>query len=223
MSDLSPQSAAKRTSANAYEFMDSCPAKGAMPPWNRAASPAKGSGPLLCLGLVFVVFSFVLLWWTDQLFHQHHRRLRLRHRELQRRARRGCRHLLLARTADNWRHLLDREPMPAHTLQRSGAGQLGAARQRSARPRRSAQPAPSQTRLTAGASTLEPVLGRRRDRVERRPTPQKEQAAPSGAARASGTGMFFGTATSAAPFEGAGLDRVREGPDFGAGAAVFAL
>ena len=47
--------------------------------------------------------------------------------------------------------------------------------------------------------------------------------APSGAAHVFGTGIFRGTATSAAPFEGAGLDRVLEGPGLGASAAVLAF
>jgi len=69
---------------------------------------------------------------------------------------------------------------------------------------------------------LEPVLGRRRDRVERRPTPQIEQAAPSGAARASGT------ACSSVQLRQLRHSRyeaqpVREGPAFGTGATVFAF
>src|SRR5205823_3742988 len=48
-----------------------------------------------------------------------------------------------------------------------------------------------------------------------------QTAAPSGAAAVSRT--ISSTAASAAPFEGARLDRVREGPTLGAGAVVFAL
>src|SRR5258705_10693066 len=65
MSDLSPNSTPKRTSADAFEFMDSCPAKGGDAALESGSIARKGSGPLLFLGLVFVlvfvVFSFVLV------------------------------------------------------------------------------------------------------------------------------------------------------------------